>query len=132
MGGRKSKKLIWFLNALLIFFFSTSIFAQVEISGYVKDSTNVNGVFANVVLKSIIDDTIQAYAITNNDGSYSFKTDAIGKFNLDFSAMSYKTKQIQLTIKGTEEKINIDVSLISQSLQIFLAPLLKDLSVHFR
>lgn len=118
MGGRKSKKLIWFLNALLIFFFSTSIFAQVEISGYVKDSTNVNGVFANVVLKSIIDDTIQAYAITNNDGSYSFKTDAIGKFNLDFSAMSYKTKQIQLTIKGTEEKINIDVSLISQSVEL--------------
>ena len=117
MGGRKSERLKWVLNVFL-YFFSTFIYAQVEISGFVKDSTNVNGVFANVVLRSIIDDTIQAYAITNNDGSYSLKTVAIGKFNLDFSAMSYKTKQIPLTIKGTERKINIDVSLISQSVKL--------------
>ncbi len=118
MGGRKREKLKWFLNGFSIFLFSTSIFAQVEIGGFVKDSTNANGVFANVVLKSVIDNTIQAYAITNNDGSYSLKTDAIGKFSLDFSAMSYKTKQVPLTIQETERKINIDVLLISQSVKL--------------
>jgi hypothetical protein len=111
MGNRKKEKLKWFLRAFSIFVFSISVTAQVKINGFVKDSTKVKGVFANVVLKSSIDNTIETYAITNSDGSYSLKTDKIGKFNLSFSALSFETKIIPLIIKGTEGIINIDVLL---------------------
>ncbi len=118
MGNRKREKLKWFLSVFLIFLFSTSVFAQVKINGFVKDIINAKGVFANVVLKTSIDNSIITYAITNNDGSYLLKTDKIGEFNLIFSALSFGTKKIPLTIKGTEKTINIDVSLNSKTVKL--------------
>jgi hypothetical protein len=118
MGNRKKEKLKCFFYFFSIFIFSTSVYAQVKISGFVKDSTNVRGVFANVVLKSSIDNTIISYAITNNDGSYSLKIKETGKFNLIFSALSFETKTIPLTIEGTEKTINIDVLLNSKTVKL--------------
>ncbi len=118
MGNRKKEKLKWFLSVFSIFIFSVPVLAQVKINGFVKDSTNIKGVFANVVLKTSIDNSIITYAITNNDGSYSLKIEKTGKFNLIFSALSFETKTIPLTIKGTEKTINIDVLLNSKTVKL--------------
>lgn len=114
----KRKKIKWFWSSFSIFIFSTSLFAQVKINGFVKDNTNSKGVFANVVLKSSIDNIIETYAITNNDGSYLLKIDKTGEFNLIFSALSFETKTIPLSIKGTEKNISIDVFLNSKTVKL--------------
>ncbi|QMU64576.1 MAG: TonB-dependent receptor [Flavobacteriaceae bacterium] len=118
MGNRREKRQIVFSIAFIFFLFSTSVSAQIKISGFVKDSTKVRGVFANVVLKTSVDNSIITYVITNNDGSYSLKIKETGKFNLIFSALSFETKIIPLTIKGTEKNINIDVFLNSKTVKL--------------
>jgi hypothetical protein len=116
MGRRK--KIKWFTCVFSTFIFSISVSAQVRINGFVKDSTNTKGVFANVVLKSSIDNSIITYSITNNDGSYSLKIKETGKFNLIFSALSFETKIIPLTVKGTERTINTNVLLNSKTVKL--------------
>ena len=118
MGNKKREKLKCFLSIFSIFIFLTTVSAQVKINGFVKDSMNAKGIFANVILKTSVADSIITYAITNNDGSYSLKVKETGKFNLIFSALSFETKIIPLTIKGTEKTINIDVILNSKTTKL--------------
>lgn len=118
MGNKKREKLKCFLSIFSIFIFLTTVSAQVKINGFVKDSINAKGIFANVILKTSVADSIITYAITNNDGSYSLKVKETGKFNLIFSALSFETKIIPLTIKGTEKTINIDVILNSKTTKL--------------
>jgi len=118
MGNRREKRQIAFSIVFIFFLFSTSVFAQVKIIGFVKDSINKE-IFANVVLKTNVNNSIITYAITNNDGSYLLKTDKTGEFNLIFSALSFETKTIPLTIKGTEKTINIDILLNSKTVKLY-------------
>jgi len=118
MGNRKKEKLKWFLSAFSIFIFSVPVSAQVKINGFVKDSINAKGIFANVILKTSVDNSIITYAITNNDGSFLLKIKETGNFNLIFSALSFETKIIPLTVKGTEKTINIDVILNSKTVKL--------------
>ncbi len=118
MGNKGKKRQITFSVAFIFFLFLTSISAQVKINGFVKDSTNSKGIFANVILKSSTDSITITYAFTNKDGNYTLKTDKTGKFNLIFSALSFQSKTIPLTIKGTEKNINIDVLLNSKTVKL--------------
>jgi hypothetical protein len=98
------------ITALLIAFSLSCGCAQAQIKGFVKDDANSAGLFANVVLKDTLGKII-AYTVTNNDGSYSLKTDQQGFFNLHFSALSYENRMVSIHIEHAGHAHHIDVNL---------------------
>lgn len=89
----------------LIFFISGKFaFAQSEISGTVKDTIFEPIPFAHVYIKPKGKENIVAFGTTNAEGKYQITLKEVGYFELYFSAVSYKTKIVEI-----DKKPNIDI-----------------------
>ncbi len=95
-----------FKTYCLIFLLSGNfVFAQIEISGVITDSTNSPIPFGNVILNIKGTKTIVAYTAANVDGNYLLKTDKVGEFDLQFSALSYQINSIPILLEPGKNKI---------------------------
>ena len=80
-------------------FISNSLFAQVSIKGFVKDSAGVPIVNANVLLKDSTNSKIIAYSITNIKGSYRIENIRYeGIVFLSVSSLGYKKESVQINL----------------------------------
>ncbi len=110
IGKQKRVKVIF---AIVYFLFSFSVFSQYEIKGFVKDSTNFSAVFSNIILKDKYN-KIVSFTASENNGFFILKTEREGNFRIYFSAMSYKTKILEIEIKSNKKKYNYEILLSSK------------------
>lgn len=71
-------------------------FSQISITGSILDEKQNPIPFANVFIQPDNSSTIIAYCQADGTGNYALKTNKTGKFNLNFSAMSYKTTSLPI------------------------------------
>jgi hypothetical protein len=98
--------------------FAANIYAQTTFKGTVYDSLRVPIAFANVSVRSQINNSVIAGTIANAQGQYSITLKTQGNFNLFFSALSYKPQVFKITVK--EEKTEIVRDIFLQSAPITL------------
>ncbi|WP_411031623.1 TonB-dependent receptor domain-containing protein [Spongiimicrobium sp. 3-5] len=82
--------------AIICFFGLTSVFAQTDISGNVKDLSGVPVAGANVIIVGSTSGTI-----TDFDGNYSFTTDLEGSQTISISFLGYATFDQNITLDGS-------------------------------
>ncbi len=85
-------------------------YAQSTLTGIINNESTNPISFANILVKTD-STTIIGFGFSSEKGEYIIKTDTIGKFNLIFSALGYKTKIIPVELTTRQEEIKIDVVL---------------------
>lgn len=102
----KNKLRLIYLGTLLLFLFSTPVFAQNgSISGLVKSEDGEVLPYANVIIlgKSV-------GTSTNFDGEYSLPLEA-GTYRISFQFVGYKTRVEEIALKAGESiKLNVELS----------------------
>ncbi len=114
--GRGRKKAVVFI--FILFFTKNLSFAQTKISGQVTDENNSSLHSVSVILKDSINSSILDYTYSDNKGRYILKTEKLGKFNLTFSSLGFKSKTVVLEIDEIRNKIKIDVILKEKSFEL--------------
>ncbi|WP_019539283.1 SusC/RagA family TonB-linked outer membrane protein [Proteiniphilum acetatigenes] len=87
---RKQKYLLFVLSFFTLLIFSTSMYAQVNISGIVKDSNNEPLIGVNVIVKGT-----QQGTVTNTEGEFTLtapNTNAV----IEFSYIGFQTQELSL------------------------------------
>lgn len=116
--GRKLEGKYYFLFALFIQTFLSSLVSQTIISGNVlEDKVGTVLPYTNIILKKDSLSVI-AYSFSKEDGKYKLKTDRTGKFSLTFSALGYETKTVSLVINPEQKLIQINVVLKEKSFEL--------------
>lgn len=88
-------------------FISSSLFAQVSIKGFVKNSTKLPVISANVLLKDSTNSEIIAYSITNSKGFYKIENIAYnGKAFLSVSSLGYKKESVQFNLIEVDKELD--------------------------
>lgn len=94
------------LILLIILFCSNNLFSQNIITGNIKGIDGKNIPNANLILKTIENETI-AYCTTDDDGNFILNLNRAGVFILKSSTISYKSKEVEITIeKNSKNNIN--------------------------
>ena len=92
---------------VLMIFISSSLFAQVSIKGFVKNSTKLPVISANVLLKDSTNSEIIAYSITNSKGFYKIENIAYnGKAFLSVSSLGYKKESVQFNLIEVDKELD--------------------------
>ncbi len=101
-----------FIFLQLVFFFTISTcFSQVNIKGEVTDANNIPIPFVSVLFKKDSASSILAYTYANEKGVYQLNEKKIGKFNLVFSALGYKTQTFLIELTNEKKEIVKNVTL---------------------
>jgi len=90
--------------------------SQTKISGIVTNN-NEKLFSVSVILKDSITNSILEYTYSTNNGKYQLFTSKEGKFNLNFSSLGYKSKNVYLEIANQKE-LKIDVQLEEKSFEL--------------
>ena len=93
-----------FLSILLIIL-SFNLSSQTSITGFVTDSLNKPIPFASVYLSKTTIGTL-----TNDVGLYSLTIPQNGVYELTSSCVGFRSKSFIISIKGINQKINIELS----------------------
>jgi len=89
-----------------IIFISNSVFAQVSIKGFVKDSTQLPIVSANVLLKDSTNSKIISYSITDSKGFYKIENIKYKEVAfLSVGSLGYKKESIQVNLAKEGKEI---------------------------
>lgn len=115
--GRREKRLGRCLTIVAFFFLQNLCFSQTTIYGSVGNSKE-NLYFVSVVLKESLSRSIIAYAYSDKDGRYEIKIDKIGKFNLVFTSLGYKTQTIPIVLKEKKKELRINVVLEEKAMDL--------------
>ncbi|MFC0603925.1 TonB-dependent receptor [Winogradskyella pulchriflava] len=94
------------LLALLCLIVAGSSFAQVKMQGVVKDSIGETLELANIIAINQETNTLESYAITNDQGKYVLSLGKNGKYKIQVSYIGFKTIDEALTTQ--EADINRD------------------------
>lgn len=80
------------------------------ITGEIRDSKNQLLPYANVYLKSE-NGSIAAYCYADNNAKYELKTNKIGKYTLNFSALNYQTYNVDIEITPESDILTVNALL---------------------
>ncbi len=103
------KKLI-FVALLCV---ASATFAQVKLSGVVKDSIGTPLELANVIAINKVSNALESYAVTDANGKFVLSLSKNGTYKLQVSYIGLKTANLELTTK--EEDIIKDFTLLSDN-----------------
>jgi len=89
---------------LVLFFTCITLFAQAQtnISGTISDHSGTPLGFANITIESSFDGTT-----ANEDGTFSFVTDATGKQVIVADFIGYESAKVEINLNGTPVKVNL-------------------------
>jgi hypothetical protein len=105
------------IRLLIILLFCSSIHSQTSIRGLVSDLNNKPISYANIVLKDSIS-AVVSYTYSLENGAYSLSIEKLGKYNLSFSSMGFKTETVPIILKKETIEIIKNISLEEQSLDL--------------
>jgi len=110
MGRRNKRKLKHLLLFITLLFCQNNYFSQTKtkISGIVNNNEKLFSV--SIILKDSINNSFLDYTYSTDEGNYSLSTLKKGKFNLTFSSLGYRTKNVSFAITNQTE-IKIDAQL---------------------
>lgn len=94
---------------LLVLIVATSTFAQIKLSGVVKDSLGLPLELANVIAINQETSALESYGITDEKGNYKLQLGKNGKYDLQISYVGMKT--LKLFLETKEEDITRDFTL---------------------
>jgi hypothetical protein len=92
MSGKNS-----FIYFIFIFFTVTNAFSQIKINGSITEASGETLPGASVILNNS-DDKMIAYAITNDDGSYTLTINTPGDYILTANYMGYEKQSLPITV----------------------------------
>jgi hypothetical protein len=95
---------------LLVLIVATSTFAQIKLSGVVKDSLGLPLELANVIAINQETSALESYGITDEKGNYKLQLGKNGKYDLQISYVGMKT--LKLLLETKEEDIIRDFTLL--------------------
>jgi hypothetical protein len=95
---------------LLVLIVATSTFAQIKLSGVVKDSLGLPLELANVIAINQETSALESYGITDEKGNYKLQLGKNGKYDLQISYVGMKT--LKLLLETKEEDITKDFTLV--------------------
>ncbi|MCE1198379.1 MAG: carboxypeptidase regulatory-like domain-containing protein [Marinilabiliales bacterium] len=93
-------------------------FAQTTLSGSVKDESQHPIPYANVILKEATGSGIVGFCQADGQGTYTLKTSRIGRFWLNFSALSYRPCTLMLDLTPNNTKCIRNATLIFEPIEI--------------
>ncbi|MFK7785314.1 MAG: TonB-dependent receptor [Crocinitomicaceae bacterium] len=93
---------LFVFGSILTLFATSSAFSQTTISGIVTDENNETIPGVGVLIEGT---NVGAY--TEEDGSYSIKTDLTGKRTLRFSFLEFTTETREVDLNGSSIKLNV-------------------------
>lgn len=99
------KKILTLLAVIVV----TSTFAQVKLSGVVKDSLGLPLELANVIAINQTTNALESYGITDEKGKYALSLGKNGKYNIQVSYIGMKT--LKMVIETKEADIAKDFTL---------------------
>lgn len=94
----------FFTTTLLLFLGITIGFTQNSIKGKIVDSQNEPLPYVNIILYKVGEKTTPKGTVSDDNGNYSFKNIANGKYNIAVSTLGFKTekvKEFELSISKT-------------------------------
>jgi CarboxypepD_reg-like domain len=87
------------------------LYGQTVISGTVKDSINKPVIYANVFIQAVNSSVIKSFTHTDKQGNYEINFEGVGDFEMNFTALSYRSKKILISIeKGVKKTQNVVLS----------------------
>ena len=92
------KKLI----ILLLLITANSSFAQIKMQGIVKDSISTPLELANIIAINQDTNTLESYAITNDQGKYVLSLGKNGTYKIEVSYIGFKTYETVITTKEVD------------------------------
>lgn len=89
-------------------------FAQVNVSGYIRDASNKERIpFANIILKNPKDSTLYKGTVTDLEGGYLIENVPVGRYLLEISYMGYESikEMVRITLPSSGNVWTKDVEL---------------------
>jgi hypothetical protein len=96
---------------IILFLFSLNAVGQVNISGSVYDSDNLELQQVSIIFMDMNNSNIVDYTFTNEFGRFLLNIDKIGLFNLKFSHLGYSSKTIEIEITADQTVKNFNIIL---------------------
>ncbi|WP_310555922.1 carboxypeptidase-like regulatory domain-containing protein [Flavobacterium sp.] len=116
---------------LFVFFQTVISFSQnITFQGVVKDTTNLPLEMANVMAVNQVTKAVDAYSITNDKGKFQLSLKANTTYNVKFSYLGLKTKN--LTINTKSEDIIQSILLQSDATQLEGVEIVREMPVSIR
>lgn len=119
-----------FFILLLIFCSSTFYSQNITFQGIVKDTTDVPLEMANVMAVNQTTKAVDGYSITNDKGKFQISLKANSTYNVRFTFLGLKTKNI--AIKTTTEDITKVIRLISDPTQLNEVEIVREMPVSIK
>lgn len=119
-------------NITLIFLFITTLsFAQnVKFDGIVKDTTGVALEMANVMAVNQQTKAVDSYSITNDKGKFQLFLNSNATYNVRFTFLGLKTKNISITT-GTEN-ITKNITLSTDATELATVEVVREMPVSVK
>ena len=119
------------LLVLLSLIFTNFLFSQnITFQGVVNDTTDVPLEMANVMAVNQITKAVDGYSITNDKGKFQISLKANTKYNVRFSYLGLKTKN--LIVETTTQDITKAVRLLSDPNQLNEVEIVREMPVTIR
>ncbi|MDX9697264.1 MAG: carboxypeptidase-like regulatory domain-containing protein [Bacteroidales bacterium] len=118
MKKNELKNVVRFLVAITLIIHYSPVFSQCKIVGTIKAENNQAVQFANIFIMPENSQEIIAFCSSDENGNYELATNKIGKFNLTFSALSFKKLIVPVEIKVEDKRILENIILASQPLEL--------------
>ncbi|GAA4758841.1 MULTISPECIES: TonB-dependent receptor [Flavobacterium] len=116
---------------LLLLFVTTFSFAQnVKFDGIVKDTTGIALEMANVMAVNQQTKAVDSYSITNDKGKFQLFLNPNSTYNVRFTFLGLKTKNITITT-GTEN-INKNITLTSDATELATVEVVREMPVSVK
>jgi CarboxypepD_reg-like domain len=116
---------------ILTFLISTFTFSQnITFQGIVKDTTNVPLEMANVMAVNQVTKAVDSYSITNDKGKFQLSLKANANYNIRFSFLGLKTKN--LTIATKAENISQNITLTNDATELAGVEIVREMPVSIK
>ena len=116
---------------LLLLFVTTFSFAQnVKFDGIVKDTTGVALEMANVMAVNQQTKAVDSYSITNDKGKFQLFLNPNSTYNVRFTFLGLKTKNI--SINTTTENINRNITLSADATELATVEVVREMPVSVK
>lgn len=103
-------------TTLLLFFGILTAMGQHSISGKIVDEQNQPLPYANIILYKIGEEANPKGTVSDDDGNYSFKSIASGKYRMAISTIGFKTEKIKEFQLNSSKTFNVTLKEESQTL----------------
>ncbi len=109
------KKIVLFIFCWL---FSQSLLAQLHIKGQIRNTKQESVSYTNVLLKKDTLNLIIDYTTADEQGNYAIEINKKGQYRLEFSALGYQTKTLNIEVTDNQEQQIKNIILSSKAFSI--------------